>query len=303
MDKATIMEIQRFSIHDGPGIRTTVFFKGCHMRCLWCHNPESHEALPELMFFDNKCIGCGKCMELCHKNAHSIVEGKHVFQLSYCRTCDKKALCAENCAAQAIKLCGQEFTAEELMEQVLLDKSFYQTEGGVTLSGGEALLQTEFLTEFLPLCKENEISVCMDTTLNLPFETWEKLLPWIDIFLVDIKFLEEKKHMEYTKTEGHYVKENLIRLSDLKIPVILRMPIVAGINDTKEELELRKRFIKGLHNVKRIDCFPVGNHAASKYKALQKEMMRFNEGASTKELMEWYRRELGIHGEENLLSC
>ncbi|MDO5311742.1 MAG: glycyl-radical enzyme activating protein, partial [Clostridia bacterium] len=162
--KAMIFDIQRNSFVDGPGIRTTVFLKGCNLRCKWCHNPESHSSLPQMMYYKNKCTGCGKCREVCPYN------------LTRCDLCGK---CTIYCPHDARRICGREYSVDEVFDEVIKDKIFYETSGGgVTFSGGECMLQIDFLTEILKLCKENGIHTAVDTAGNVPFESFEKVIPY-----------------------------------------------------------------------------------------------------------------------------
>lgn len=294
METATIMDIQRYSIHDGPGIRTTVFFKGCHMRCAWCHNPESWYGEPEMLYYEHNCIGCGSCIRFCQRGAHSLEQERHRVDLSVCRECGQKEECSSVCPSEALRLCGRKMTAPQVLQQVMRDKSFYGTQGGVTCSGGEPLLQSEFLEELLPLCKENGISVCLDTTLNVDWKRVERLLPWTDLFLVDIKFMEEEKHIRYTGTDGRKNVENLLRLSERKVPVILRMPLAAGINDGKEEAAARKKLLERLDNVQRVDCFAITNHGLGKYRALQRSEVSFNQGIDYDYLVRQMKENMGL---------
>lgn len=284
MKKAVIMDIQRYSIHDGPGIRTTVFFKGCHMSCKWCHNPESQRPEIEMMFYSERCIQCMECFSFCKRKAHRIVNGIHRTDLSLCRNCPRMEACSQSCPAGALRICGQEMETEEVLREVLADRDFYGKEGGVTCSGGEALLQDEFLLEFLPLCKGAGISTCLDTTLNVEWKRIERLLPFVDLFLVDLKFMDPEKHRYFSGTDGHLTAENLYRLSGEGKPVILRMPLLSGINDTKEEADKRKQLIEKLDNIQRVDCFAVTGHGAAKYRALQREFVPFNQGVDPEAL-------------------
>ena len=279
--EAIVMDIQRFSIHDGPGVRTTVFLKGCHLRCQWCHNPESQLARPQLLFYEERCIGCGQCSKFCTKNACKPrqvtgIMGSHTVygpDLSVCKTCDNNKTCANLCPTQAIQICGQKMSVQQVMAQIEKDMDFYEEEGGVTFSGGEPLLQHSFLKEILPKCAEKEISVCLDTTLEVPWEWIEPLLPYVKLFLVDIKVLDPKMAKRYQGRAYRYMPENLKRLSDRQIPVIIRVPIAAGVNDTPEERQKRDELIGKLTNVVRVDSFYVSDHGASKYRALQRKML------------------------------
>lgn len=305
MEKAVIMDIQRFSIHDGPGIRTTVFFKGCHMACAWCHNPESQRREPEMLFYRERCMGCASCLPVCKRQAHRLEGGIHEVELSKCRDCPDMAACSQSCPAGALRLCGEKMDAPQVLSRVLADRDFYGTEGGVTCSGGESLLQEKFLEEFLPLCKEQGISTCLDTTLNVAWESVERILPWTDLFLADLKFAEEEAHLRYTGRSGRQTLENLRRLSDVKKPVILRMPLIAGINDTPKEAEERRKLLRELSNIKRVDCFAVTGHGAAKYRALQRSFQDFNRGRDLERLVENMREQMGINEDEgsDILSC
>ena len=275
-----VMDIQRFSIHDGPGIRTTVFLKGCHMSCLWCHNPESQYAKPQLMFYEAQCIGCGRCVKKCirytfKKKTRPNTQNHVLYEpdLKICRDCEQMRSCAENCPSEALRLCGRTMTVQEVMTEIEKDVDCYIDGGGVTFSGGEPLLQSAFLKEILPKCAEKKISVCLDTTLEVMWEKIEPLLPYVGLFLVDVKILNPEKASVYQGICYKNMPKNLKRLSDLNIPVIIRVPLAKGINDTPEEIERRETLLKSLTNIIRIDSFYVSNHGASKYKALQKEMM------------------------------
>ena len=293
MKQAMIAEVQRFCIHDGPGIRTTVFFKGCPLSCAWCHNPETIKAAPEMLYFEQKCIGCGSCLAVCKKGAHRFEGGRHTVDVSACLSCDRMEECALSCPAQAMAVCGRRIGSGGLLEQVLLDWEFYGEEGGVTCSGGEPLMQADFLGEFLSLCRDRGLNVCMDTSLQVKWSKILPLLPMIDLFLVDIKCMDPKRAVRYTGADGRLAAENLIRLSEAKKPVILRMPLAAGVNDAPEEMEARRRLMEKLNNVVRVDCFAVANHAASKYRAMGKEAPEWNRGADLREMEERMRRETG----------
>lgn len=294
MKTATIMDIQRYSIHDGPGIRTTVFFKGCHMACAWCHNPESQNGEPEMLYYEQRCIGCGSCLRFCPRGAHSLEGGNHRVDLRLCRDCVQKEACSGICPSEALRMCGRRMTAEQVLEQVLKDRDFYGGEGGVTCSGGEPLLQSEFLGEFLPLCKKNGISVCLDTTLNVDWRYVQQVLPWTDLFLADIKFMVNEKHVRYTGIDGSRSAENLLRLSERGIPVILRMPLAAGLNDTREEAASRRKLLDNLENVWRVDCFAVTNHGLGKYRALQRPEVKFNQGIDYDEMVGKMKEKMGL---------
>lgn len=274
MQKATILEIQRYSVHDGPGIRTTVFFKGCHLACKWCHNPESQDPKPEMLFYADRCIGCGTCAALCGRGAAS----SGTVRVEVCRACEKKRECAANCPAEALRVCGEEKTVDEVFAEVLRDRAFYGapeepllSRGGVTCSGGEPLLQGEFLKALLERCRAAGIGTCVDTTLNVPWASIEPILHCTELFLADLKFMDDGLAARMTGRSYALARENLQRLSALGVPVIIRVPVAPGVNDTPEEERARGAFLAALQNVIRADRFEVTNHAARKYMALQRE--------------------------------
>ena len=192
--KAVIFDIQRNSFVDGPGIRTTVFFKGCNMRCKWCHNPESQSAQKQMMYYKDKSTGCGKCAKVCPN------------QLKKCDFCGK---CELYCPADARKICGKEYSADEVFNEIAKDKTFYENSGGgATFSGGECMLQIGFLCEILKKCKENGIHTAVDTAGNVPWEYFEKILPYTDIFLYDVKAFSEDLHKRGTGVSNKLILEN-----------------------------------------------------------------------------------------------
>ena len=213
-----IFDIQRFSIYDGPGIRTNVFFKGCNLRCLWCHNPESQSAKPQLLFYRDKCIGCGKCAEICDK---TFTED--------CIACGK---CAEVCSQNARKISGKKISADEVVIEVLKDIEFYRTSGGgVTLSGGEPLLQPDFAAEILKKCKEQGIHTAIETAADVPWQSFQKVLPYLDLVLCDIKCINEDSHIRCTGVSNKRILENAQKLKKSDTKVIFRTPVVPDYND------------------------------------------------------------------------
>ena len=179
--KATIFEIKRFAVHDGDGIRTTVFFKGCPLKCVWCHNPEGIFMKPSLAYYAHKCIGCGECVNVCLQNAHKMTENEHIFERESCIGC---GACESACLGEALTLYGRETSAEELLPKLLEDKEFYENSGGgVTLSGGECLLQADFCAALLKALKENGIHTAVDTCGFVSREAFDKVIPYTDVFL------------------------------------------------------------------------------------------------------------------------
>ncbi len=224
-----IFDIQRFSIHDGPGIRTTVFLKGCNMKCIWCHNPESQSGAPELMFYSEKCTLCGKCKQFCER--------------AFTEKCENCGKCASVCASEARKLCGREVEKQEIMSIICRDMEFYKTSGGgVTFSGGEPLLQTDFLAELLKECKLKGIHTAVETAGCVSFECFEKVSDYVDLFLFDLKALDSDKHRELTGVRNELILQNAQKLKNRKANVIFRIPVVPEYNgnEISELIELAK---------------------------------------------------------------
>lgn len=214
--------------------------------------------------------------------------------LRLCMSCERKEECARECPAGAMEVCGRKIGERELLREVLLDRDFYGKDGGVTCSGGEPLLQAKFLEGFLSLCRQSGIHVCLDTTLNVDWAVIEPLLPLVDLFLVDVKCMDPVTTLRYTGKDGRFMQENLVRLSDENKPAILRMPLVAGMNDTPAEAKERRRLIEGLKNLVRVDCFAVTGHAASKYRAMGKAVADWNREVDCEEMVERMETWMGL---------
>ena len=275
MNTAIIMEIQRYSIHDGPGIRTTVFFKGCHMKCGWCHNPESQSKKPEMMFFESSCIQCRVCEAICQRDAHYFADKSHKINLELCKNCDKQEQCQEICCTNSFKLCGKRMKVEEVFREIMRDRGYYGGLGGVTFSGGEPLIQYEYLKEIMRCCKQAGSSVCLDTTLNVEWKIIESITPYTDLYLIDLKCMDENLHIALTGVSNKNLFANIKRLSDLGARMIIRMPIIEGINDSETEMQERKMFCQDIRGLERIDRIPVSNYGRVKYKALGKNIPQY----------------------------
>ncbi len=252
--KAVIFDIQRNSFVDGPGIRTTVFFKGCNLRCKWCHNPESQAAEKQMMFYKDKCTGCGKCREVCPHH------------LEKCDFCGK---CELFCTSDARKICGKEYTVDEVFSEIVKDKLFYENSGGgITFSGGECMLQIGFLYEILKKCKENGIHTAVDTAGNVPWEYFEKIIPYTDMFLYDVKCITDNLHIEGTGVSNGQISDNLKALSSVfKGSIYIRIPVIGNFNDSTEEMTKISEFLKNI-NPDKIELLPYHNIGNHKYTAL-----------------------------------
>ena len=262
--KATIFEIKRFAVHDGDGIRTTVFLKGCPLRCVWCHNPEGLSFQPQLAFYENKCISCGECVSACPQNAHTVTNSNHHFERNKCISCGK---CVAVCPRNALTLYGKEMTTDELMPILLEDRDFYTSSGGgVTLSGGECLAHPAFCRELLQKLKSAGIHTAVDTCGFVTKEAIDQVMPYTDIFLYDIKAFDEDVHVRCTGHSNKQILENLCYIDSFAKAVEIRIPYVPAYNDT--EIEKIALFLAKLQNITKIRVLPYHNYAGSKYHSL-----------------------------------
>ncbi len=237
MSTGMIADIQRASVHDGPGIRTTVFFKGCPLNCQWCHNPECISSEPQVLMYPEKCIHCGDCEQGCFSGAKVV--------------------------------CGKEYTPEQLLEEILMDKDYFGSNGGVTFSGGEPFAQPEFLSEMVDLCHKSAVHCAAETSLIIYNES---ILKKLDLVMADLKIWDDALHQEYTGVSNQRIKEHFVRLNGLDIPVIARTPLIPGINQQIEEIS---QFLRGLKNVMQYELLPYHPLGNSKRTALGLEEQQF----------------------------
>lgn len=264
MEYAPVIDIKRFAVHDGDGIRTTVFLKGCSLHCLWCHNPEGINPSPQLAYYQNKCIGCGECILVCKSGAQKVVEGRHVFDRAACKACGE---CENVCLGKAIKFYGRKMSTEELIPVLLEDQMFYEhSGGGITISGGEALLHPEFCAELLREMKQRGINTAVDTCGNVPRNNLASVVPYTDTFLYDIKAIDEDVHKNCTGHSNKQILSNLEYLDFLRCKVEVRIPYVPGYNDN--QMQKIAEYLRTFKNIVRVRVLPYHNYAGSKYTAL-----------------------------------
>lgn len=263
----TIFDIKKFAVHDGPGIRTTVFMKGCPLRCRWCHNPESWERRPQILFYERNCIGCGKCFEACETGALRLVDGKRVYDRNLCEGCWK---CTEVCYAEAQVKCGREVSVEEVILEVEKDRPFYENSGGgMTVSGGEPLAQFEFVKALFAEARARGLHTALDTSGYGGWQKIEILLPFVDLFLYDLKLIDPERHEVQTGVSNEGILENLRRLYRTGKAITIRMPVVPGCNDSEKDIRLLSAFLGSLNESRpRMELLPYHKLALSKYERL-----------------------------------
>jgi pyruvate formate lyase activating enzyme len=244
MSQGIVFNIQRFSIHDGPGIRTTVFLKGCPLRCYWCHNPEGLRSGPELQIFPQLCIVCGACVAACPEAAHELVDGRKEFRRELCKGCGR---CVLECFSGALVLAGRRMSVQEVMDQVLADRAFYETSGGgVTLSGGEPLFQRRFTRALLESCKAEGLHTAIETAGHYPWETLEEILPLADLVMMDLKHMDSAVHRLGTGVGNERILDTARRLAGTETRLLFRVPIIPGVNDTPEAVGAIAAFVRDL---------------------------------------------------------
>ena len=289
-----IFDIRKFSLHDGPGIRTTVFFKGCPLACWWCHNPESQSAASELMLWPSRCVRCGSCASVCPQTAVNPVEEKSIVGVSLAATtaatttidsptpinqyetnrqiCVVCEACMEACSADARELVGRHVTVAQVMEEVERDRTFYEeSHGGVTFSGGEPLAQRAFLMEALKACKALDLHTTVDTCGYTPWVALDSIRPYTDLFMFDLKIMDNVRHEKYTGVPNGLILHNLEALVRYGSRVIVRVPVIPEMNDDDENLDQMGIFLAGLENVERVDLLPYHPSGAGKYARLGKD--------------------------------
>lgn len=266
MKKSMVFNIEKYAIHDGPGIRTTVFLKGCPLRCWWCHNPEGQSPEPELIFRESRCIGCGECVENCTSKALSLLSERAALNRETCNACGN---CAQICPTEALSIVGREMSVDETIQEIEKDSVFYdESEGGVTFSGGEPLLQPDFLDAVLHACNERKIHTTVDTSGYTSQKVIDRILDKVDLFLYDIKIMDDVNHRKYTGVSNKIILQNLERLAKNGSNIMISLPIIPNINDDEDQILTTAEFISSLQSVEQISLLPYHRTGVDKYKNL-----------------------------------
>jgi len=267
MTTGIIFNIQRYSIHDGPGIRTTVFLKGCPLDCWWCQNPESKLNGQEMVFWGDRCIGCGRCSLNCPSGAIQMKNKKPVTDKSKCTLCGK---CSRICPTQAQEMIGKKLIAEEVIKEIEKDLVFYEESGGgVTFSGGEPLSQSAFLEDLLDGCKEKKIHTAVDTSGYISWEILNKINSKVDLFLYDLKIINSERHKKYTSVPNEIILENLKKLSSIHNNIFVRFPVIPGINDDYKNIKKMGEFLSSL-KIAQVNLLPYHYIGIDKYRRLRR---------------------------------
>ena len=258
----TVFNIQRMSVNDGPGIRTIVFLKGCPLRCLWCHNPESQSPRPELFYVPSRCIGCGECENVCKNKVHAFKDGVHTIDRTSCSVCGE---CVRECVG-ALEISGKAMTAGEAIDEVKKDRLFYdKSGGGLTVSGGEPTFQPDFTRAILTLARESGVNTCIETAGFCTPDVIKSLVPLVDLFLFDIKETDAARHKEYTGAPLEPILNNLKSIDAMGASTVLRCPVIPGLNDREEHFAAIGALAESLKNVRGVDIMayhPLGESKA-----------------------------------------
>ncbi|MFH1538319.1 MAG: glycyl-radical enzyme activating protein [bacterium] len=298
MAEGLIFNVQRFSTEDGPGIRTTVFMKGCHLSCAWCHNPEGISHRPQLVWYAQKCIGARDCLKACPHRALKLTPKGIIIDRKKCDLCGD---CAEACPALALEVIGKRRTPEDLFEEVSRDRAFYDnSNGGVTISGGEPLTQPDFVSEFMALCGDAGLHIALDSTGHVKRDRWLEFVSKADLILLDIKTMDPEGHREHTGVDLDTILENAKELGKTKTPVWVRVPVIPGYTDDEKNITAIARFAaENLPNMERLDLLAFSNLCISKYDQFEMEYLLRDAKLIKSERMEEIRAAAEAAGAKN----
>lgn len=294
--KGLVFDIKKYAIHDGPGIRTTVFFKGCPLECQWCHNPESWRALPEHGFRKSRCVACGQCIENCPEEAISIIDSRPVTEMNKCTLCGR---CVDTCITCAREIIGREMTVNEVINEIERDNIFYdQSGGGVTFSGGEPLMQSEFLIGLLNQCQKKRIHTAIDTSCYAEPNIIDLISEKANMFLCDIKHMDSETHKKFTGVGNSLILDNIKLLSTAGKNIIIRIPVIPDFNDDKTNIEATGKFIASLSGVIRVDILPFNSGGKEKSSRLTIQNKYLQTKAPSEEYMKSISKKLSKYGFE-----
>ena len=292
-DSRLVLSITRMTIHNGPGLRTLVLFKGCPLRCCWCSTPDSQKSEPEIAVYPAKCIKCGLCAPVCPVHAITLIDEKPVIDRSLCTVCGK---CAEVCNAQAIEILGHRMTVAQLVTEVKKDEIVFKySHGGVTISGGEPLFNPGFALKLLLAFKQEDINTGVGTCGQIPWAGLEPVLPYVDFFLWDIKHMDPQQHKRLTGVANELILSNAKAVSERHVPLYIRIPLIPGCNDSEENIRATAKFALGLSSLVEVDIMPLHHLGKSRYESLDRpypignlELVPDEQIQKTKSLIESY---------------
>lgn len=292
-DRGVVFDIQRFSVHDGPGIRTTVFLKGCPLKCLWCHNPESQSIQPVLSFERELCIMCGECVKECSRNAQAIVDGARIIRRELCSGCGR---CVEACNTNALILKGQTMTVEEVFREVIRDELLYRkSKGGITISGGEPLMQPAFTYNILRRGKEHNLHTTIETCGHAPWASLKKILKVTDLVIYDLKHMDSIQHKKFVGVDNVLILKNLKKIIEKEKEVHVRVPLIPGLNDSEDNLLKIAEFFNHLR-LTSVEFIPYHEFASTKYELLGMDYSLKALTAYTSEELEQKRKKMAKLG-------